>query len=165
MKEIASGIRYIGVDDLDLDLFESQYILEEGMSYNSYLIEDDKIAIMDTVDRRKADEWLQGLTEALGSRKPDYLIVHHMEPDHSGAIKDLCEKYPEITIVASAMAIKFLGQFQPGKTFKTLAVKEGDTLPLGTHTLRFFTAPMVHWPEVIVSFEETPGTLFSADAF
>lgn len=165
MKEIASGILYAGVDDLDLDLFESQYILEEGMSYNSYIIGDDKIAIMDTVDRRKAHEWLQSLTDALGSRKPDYLIVHHMEPDHSGAIKDLCDKYPDITVVASAMALKFLGQFQPGVNFKTLAVKEGDTLPLGAHSLKFYSAPMVHWPEVMVSFEESTGTLFSADAF
>ena len=165
MKEIASGIHYIGVDDLDLDLFESQYILEEGMSYNSYLILDDKIAIMDTVDRRKADDWLQGLTEALGSRTPDYLIVHHMEPDHSGAIRDLCAKYPGITVVASAMAIKFLGQFVPEETFNTLAVKEGDALSLGSRSLRFFAAPMVHWPEVMVSFDESTGVLFSADAF
>ena len=165
MKEIASGIRYIGVDDLDLDLFESQYVLPEGMSYNSYLIEDEKLAIMDTVDRRKADEWLEGLSHSLAGRKPDYLVVHHMEPDHSGAIADLCAKYPDITIVASAMAIKFLDQFIPGAGFNTLAVKEGDTLSLGAHTLRFMTAPMVHWPEVLVSFEESTGVLFSADAF
>lgn len=165
MKEIASGIRYIGVDDLDLDLFESQYVIPEGMSYNSYLILDDKVAVLDTVDARKADAWLEGLQEALEGRKPDYLIVNHMEPDHSGVIGRLTELYPEITIVATAMAIKFLGQFNPGKTFRTQAVKEGDTLSLGAKTLRFFTAPMVHWPEVMVSFEEATGTLFSADAF
>ena len=165
MKEIASGIRYIGVDDIDLDLFESQYIVPEGMSYNSYLIMGEKVAIMDTVDARKADFWLEGLSEALEGRTPDYLIVHHMEPDHSGAIGKLIEKYPGITVVATAMAIKFLGQFNPGKSFKTQAVKEGDTLDLGGKTLRFFTAPMVHWPEVMVSLEEASGTLFSADAF
>ena len=165
MKEIASGIRYIGVDDLDLDLFESQYVIPEGMSYNSYLILDEKVAVLDTVDARKADAWLEGLQEALEGRKPDYLIVNHMEPDHSGAIGRLTELYPEITIVATAMAVKFLGQFNPGKTFRTQAVKEGDTLSLGGKTLRFFTAPMVHWPEVMVSFEESTGTLFSADAF
>ena len=165
MKEIASGIRYIGVDDLDLDLFESQYVIPEGMSYNSYLILDEKVAVLDTVDARKADIWLEGLQEALQGRKPDYLIVNHMEPDHSGVIGRLTELYPEITIVATAMAVKFLGQFNPGKSFRTQAVKEGDTLSLGARTLRFFTAPMVHWPEVMVSFEESMGTLFSADAF
>ena len=165
MKEIASGIRYIGVDDLDLDLFESQYVIPEGMSYNSYLILDEKVAVLDTVDARKADAWLEGLQEALEDRKPDYLIVNHMEPDHSGVIGRLTELYPEITIVATAMAVKFLGQFNPGKTFKTQAVKEGDTICLGGKTLKFFTAPMVHWPEVMVSFEESTGTLFSADAF
>ena len=165
MKEIASGIRYIGVDDLDLDLFESQYVIPEGMSYNSYLILDEKVAVLDTVDARKADAWLEGLKEALEGRKPDYLIVNHMEPDHSGAIGLLTELYPEITIVATAMAVKFLGQFNPGKTFRTQAVKEGDTLCLGDKTLKFFTAPMVHWPEVMVTFEESTGTLFSADAF
>lgn len=165
MKEIASGIRYIGVDDLDLDLFESQYVIPEGMSYNSYLILDDKVAILDTVDARKAHVWLEGLKEALQGRKPDYLIVNHMEPDHSGVIGRLTELYPEITIVATAMAVKFLGQFNPGKSFRTQAVKEGDTLSLGTKTLKFFTAPMVHWPEVMVAFEESTGTLFSADAF
>ena len=165
MKEIASGIRYIGVDDLDLDLFESQYVIPEGMSYNSYLILDEKVAVLDTVDARKADIWLEGLQEALEGRKPDYLIVNHMEPDHSGVIGRLTELYPEITIVATAMAVKFLGQFNPGKTFRTQAVKEGDTLCLGGKTLKFFTAPMVHWPEVMVTFEESTGTLFSADAF
>ena len=165
MKEIASGIRYIGVDDLDLDLFESQYVIPEGMSYNSYLILDEKVAVLDTVDARKADIWLEGLQEALEGRKPDYLIVNHMEPDHSGVIGRLTELYPEITIVATAMAVKFLGQFNPGKTFRTQVVKEGDTLCLGGKTLKFFTAPMVHWPEVMVAFEESTGTLFSADAF
>ena len=166
MKEIAKGIRYIGADDLDLDLFESQYVLPEGMSYNSYLVEGEKIAIMDTVDRRKADEWLKGLEEALEGRKPDYLVVHHMEPDHSGAIKEVCAKYPGLTVVATAMALKFLGQFIPDASFNTQAVKEGDVLDLGGgKSLKFFTAAMVHWPEVMVSLEESTGVLFSADAF
>ena len=166
MKEIAKGIRYIGADDLDLDLFESQYVLPEGMSYNSYLVEGEKIAIMDTVDRRKADEWLKGLEEALEGRKPDYLVVHHMEPDHSGAIKDVCAKFPGLTVVATAMALKFLGQFIPDASFNTQAVKEGDVLDLGGgKSLKFFTAAMVHWPEVMVSLEESTGVLFSADAF
>ena len=165
MKEITAGIRYIGVDDNDLDLFESQYIIPEGISYNSYLILDTKVAVMDTADARKTGEWLQNLEEALEGRKPDYLVIHHMEPDHSGSIAAFLEKYPETTIVASAMALKFLGQFNPGKVFPhTLAVKDGDTLPLGdNHTLKFIAAAMVHWPEVMMSVDG--DVLFSADAF
>ncbi len=165
MKEIARDIFYIGTDDLNLDLFESQYVVPEGMAYNSYLIKDDKIAILDTADARKEADWFKNLEEALQGRQPDYLVVHHMEPDHSALIGLLAEKYPDIQIVAGAMALKFLGQFQPGKTFHTLAVKEGDTLNLGTHSLQFFAAPMVHWPEVMVSYEPTSKILFSADAF
>ena len=165
MKEITAGIRYIGVDDNDLDLFESQYIIPEGISYNSYLILDTKVAVMDTADARKTGEWLQNLEEALEGRKPDYLVIHHMEPDHSGSVAAFLEKYPETTIVASAMALKFLGQFNPGKVFPhTLAVKDGDTLPLGdNHTLKFIAAAMVHWPEVMMSVDG--DVLFSADAF
>lgn len=165
MKEIARDILYIGTDDLTLDLFESQYVVPEGMAYNSYLIKDDKIAILDTADARKEEDWFRHLEEALEGRQPDYLVVHHMEPDHSALIGLLAEKYPAIQIVASAMALKFLGQFQPGKTFNTLAVKEGDTLNLGTHSLQFFAAPMVHWPEVMVSYDSAARILFSADAF
>lgn len=165
MKEIARDIFYIGTDDLTLDLFESQYVVPEGMAYNSYLIKDDKIAILDTADARKEEDWFKNLEEALQGRRPDYLVVHHMEPDHSALIGLLAEKYPDIQIVAGAMALKFLGQFQPGKTFHTLAVKEGDTLNLGTHSLQFFAAPMVHWPEVMVSYDSTAKILFSADAF
>ena len=165
MKEIARDILYIGTDDLTLDLFESQYAVPEGMAYNSYLIKDDKIAILDTADARKEEDWFRHLEEALEGRQPDYLVVHHMEPDHSALIGLLAEKYPAIQIVASAMALKFLGQFQPGKTFNTLAVKEGDTLNLGTHSLQFFAAPMVHWPEVMVSYDSAARILFSADAF
>ena len=166
MKEIAKGIRYIGVDDLDLDLFESQYDVPEGMAYNSYLILDQKVAILDTADVRKGEEWLQNLEEALEGRRPDYLIIHHMEPDHSACVAPVLDRYPEITVVGSAMTLKFLGQFLPGRTLSnTLAVKEGDTLPLGAHTLKFFGAPMVHWPEVMVSLDTATGILFSADAF
>ena len=165
MKEIARNIFYIGTDDLTLDLFESQYAVPEGMAYNSYLIKDDKIAILDTADARKEEAWFQHLEAALEGRQPDYLVVHHMEPDHSALIGLLVEKYPDIQIVASAMALKFLGQFQPGKTFHTLAVKEGDTLNLGTHSLQFFAASMVHWPEVMVSYDAAANILFSADAF
>lgn len=166
MKEIAAGIRYIGVDDLDLDLFESQYILPEGMSYNSYVILDSKVTVLDTVDARKTGEWLQNLEEALDGRKPDYLVVSHAEPDHSGSIGAFIEKYPDVNVVGTAMAIKFIGQFCPGLTFKSQAVKDGETLAIGEHhTLKFLTAPMVHWPEVMVSLEMHTETLFSADAF
>ena len=166
MKEIAKGIRYIGVDHLDLDLFESQYIVPEGMAYNSYVIIDEKVAILDTADARKGEEWLKNLEEALEGRKPDYLVIHHMEPDHSASVAPVLEKYPDVTVVGSAMALKFLGQFMPDKPVgKTLAIKEGDTLPLGSHTLKFFAAPMVHWPEVMVSVDTATGVLFSADAF
>ncbi len=166
MKEILKDIRYIGVDDVNLDLFESQYLVPEGMSYNSYVILDEKIAVLDTADARKGEEWLKNLEEALEGRQPDYLVIHHMEPDHSAFIGPLMEKYPGITLVGSAMALKFAGQFLPGKTLPaTLPVKEGDTLSLGNHTLRFFAAPMVHWPEVMVSLDTATGTLFSADAF
>ena len=165
MKEIAPGIPYIGVDDVHLDLFESQYVVPEGMSYNSYLILDSKVAVMDTADRRKGEEWLQKLEEALEGRTPDYLVVHHMEPDHSGFIEALSARYPDIVIVASAKALQLLGQFLPGRSFHTLAVKEGDTLELGSKTLQFIMAPMVHWPEVMVSFERSTRVLFAADAF
>ena len=166
MKEITKGIRYIGVDHLDLDLFESQYIVPEGMAYNSYVIMDEKVAILDTADARKGEEWLKNLEEALEGRKPDYLVIHHMEPDHSASVSPVLEKYPDVTVAGSAMALKFLGQFIPDKPVgKTLAIKEGDTLPLGSHTLKFFVAPMVHWPEVMVSVDTATGVLFSADAF
>ena len=165
IKQITPEIKYVGVDDLELDLFESQYVVPEGMSYNSYLILDEKVAVMDTVDARKGEEWLAQLEEALGGRKPDYLVVQHMEPDHSGSILALTRKYPDIVIVATAKALVFLGQFFDGVKFNTLAVKEGDTLSLGAHTLKFILAAMVHWPEVMVSFDEKDKVLFAADAF
>ena len=160
-------VKYIGVDDLDLDLFESQYVVPEGMSYNSYVILDDRIAIMDTADIRKEGQWKANLAEALGGRKPDYLVVHHMEPDHSSMIAWMLEAYPGTVLVASAKAIQMLGQFFEGLDLagRTLAVKEGDVLQLGEHSLRFFAAPMVHWPEVMVSFDAADGALYSADAF
>ena len=162
-----STVKYIGVDDLDIDLFESQYTVPEGMSYNSYVILDDKVAIMDTADVRKEADWKANLAEALGGRKPDYLVVHHMEPDHSALISWVLEEYPGVTLVASAKAIQMLVQFFEGIDLagRTLAVKEGDTVALGQHSLRFFAAPMVHWPEVMVSFDAFDGALYSADAF
>lgn len=166
-KNITSKIKYIGVDDTTLDLFESQYIIPNGISYNSYLIVDDKIAIMDTVDARMSDEWWANLEEALAGRTPDYLIVHHMEPDHAGNIAAALEKYPSIKIVASEKAIQMLPQFFEGVDLgaNVITVKENDTLSLGEHTLTFMMAPMVHWPEVMVSYESKSKTVFSADAF
>ena len=160
-------VKYIGVDDLDLDLFVSQYVVPDGMSYNSYVILDGKVAVMDTTDARKGEEWKANLAEALGGRKPDYLVVHHMEPDHSALIAWALEAYPGLVLVASAKAIQMLGQFFEGIDLegRTMAVKEGDVLELGEHSLRFFAAPMVHWPEVMVSFDAADGALYSADAF
>jgi len=166
-QTISPAVRYIGVDDNDLDLFESQYLVPEGMSYNSYVILDEKTAVLDTSDARTADAWLRNLEEALQGRTPDYLIVHHMEPDHSACAAALLEKYPSLTLLASAAALKMLPQFFPGVALegRTRVIAEGDTLPLGAHTLRFIAAPMVHWPEVMMSFEESEKILFSADAF
>lgn len=165
--KIHEDIKYIGVDDLDLDLFESQYIIPNGISYNSYLILDEKVAVMDTVDSRKYGEWRENLRVALDGRTPDYLIVHHMEPDHVGDIVALMGDYPEMMIVASARAVQMMPQFFEGVDFtpRTIAVKEGDTLSLGAHTLHFMMAPMVHWPEVMVSYDELSKVVFSADAF
>ena len=162
-----STVKYIGVDDLDLDLFESQYVVPEGMSYNSYVILDDRIAIMDTADIRKEGQWKANLAEALSGRKPDYLVVHHMEPDHSALVAWVLDEYPGITLVTSAKAVQMLGQFFEGIGLegRTKVVKEGDILELGAHSLRFFAAPMVHWPEVMVSFDAADGALYSADAF
>ena len=167
LKGDGGSIKYIGVDDLDIDLFESQYIVPEGMSYNSYLIEDEKIAIMDTADRRKGDEWKANLTAALAGRKPDYLVAHHMEPDHASLIAEVLSAYPELQLVCSAQAIKMLPNFFDGIQLdgRTITVKEGDTLSLGSHTLHFIAAPMVHWPEVIMSYEDKEKVLFAADGF
>ena len=164
---ITDTIRYIGTDDADLDLFESQYAVPRGISYNSYLIMDEKVAIMDTVDYRKHSEWWSNITEALEGRTPDYLIVQHVEPDHAGCIGTVVERYPEIRVVASARAAQMLGQFfkYPPLLERIMVVKEGDTLSLGRHTLQFAMAPMVHWPEVMVTYDQTDKVLFSADAF
>jgi flavorubredoxin len=161
-----SSIYYIGVDDLDIDFFEGQYIVPEGMAYNSYVIMDEKIAVMDTVDERKSAEWQANLEKALQGRTPDYLVVQHMEPDHSANMMWLLEKYPSCTLVCSAKARSFVDQFYPaGVKNAVRVVKEGDTLALGTHTLHFYAAPMVHWPEVIVTYEESEKVLFAADGF
>lgn len=164
---ISPDIRYIGVDDLDIDLFENQHIVPEGMSYNSWLIADSQVAILDTADARLAEEWKRHLTQALADRQPDYLVVHHMEPDHASLVAWAMEQYPAMQIVCSTQAAKMLPQFFEGiKTDgRVRIVKEGDTLCLGQYTLRFIGAPMVHWPEVLMSYEEKSGTLFSADAF
>ena len=165
--EISSSIKYVGVDDLDIDLFESQYIVPEGMSYNSYIILDEKVAIMDTADARKGAEWWSNVKSALAGRVPDYLVVQHLEPDHAALIHEVVAEYPSVRIVATAAAIKMMPQFFDAVDFegRTVAVKEGDTLSLGSHTLQFFVAPMVHWPEVMVSYEQSEKVLFSADAF
>lgn len=165
--EITSSIKYVGVDDLDLDLFESQYIVPDGMAYNSYVILDDRIAIMDTADKRKGREWWNNVEEALAGRTPDYLVVQHLEPDHAALIAEVIERFPAIKVVATAKAVQMAPQFFPGTNIDAnlMAVKEGDTLSLGKHVLQFFTAPMVHWPEVMVSYEQSEKVLFSADAF
>lgn len=167
IREIQPGLLYIGAQDHDLDLFESQYAVPDGMSYNSYLLDGGKIAILDTVDARKGGEWKQNLEEALAGRTPDYLVVHHMEPDHSALIREVLETWPELKLAASAKAIQMLGQFFDGYDFtdRTIALKEGDVLDLGTRSLQFIAAPMVHWPEVMVSYEAASKTLFAADAF
>ncbi|SEA57571.1 Flavorubredoxin [Xylanibacter ruminicola] len=167
MNTFSDTIKYIGVDDLDIDLFESQYVVPEGMSYNSYLIDDEKIAVLDTADRRKGEEWKANLTAALNGRQPDYLVVHHMEPDHSALIAWMLETYPGVQLVCSAQAVKMLSNFFEGVDFtgRVVTVKEGDTLALGKHTLQFIGAAMIHWPEVIMSYDTTDKVLFSADGF
>ena len=164
---VTDTIRYVGVDDADLDLFESQYAVPRGISYNSYLIMDAKVAIMDTVDKRKSSEWWSNLAEALGGRTPDYLIVQHVEPDHAGCIGEVVDRYPEVQVVASARAAQMLAQFfrYPPLLERIMVVQEGNTLSLGHHTLQFMMAPMVHWPEVMVTYDQTDKVLFSADAF
>lgn len=167
MMNITETIRYIGVDDTDLDLFENQYVVPRGISYDSYLIVDTKVAIMDTVDKRKSTEWWSNITETLEGRTPDYLIVQHVEPDHAGCIAQVVEHYPEVQVVASARAAQMLAQFfrYPPLLERIMVVQEGDTLSLGHHTLQFMMAPMVHWPEVMVAYDQTDKVLFSADAF
>ena len=162
-----TDIRYIGVDDTDIDLFESQYIVPEGMSYNSWVIYDEKLAIMDTADGRKEKEWTSNLVAALDGCTPDYLVCQHMEPDHSAIIGKTMQDYPALTLVCSQQTVKMLGYYFDSSSFadRIMVVKEGDTLPLGKHTLNFISAPMVHWPEVIMTYESTEKILFSADGF
>ena len=167
MEKVTENIRYIGVDDKDIDLFESQYIVPNGISYNSYLIKDEKNVVMDTVDKRATDKWLENLEKELQGEKVDYLVILHLEPDHSSNIALLCEKYPEMKLIGNIKTFAFLPQFFdiPNLEERKIVVKENDSINIGKHTLRFYMAPMVHWPEVMVAYEETNKILFSADAF
>lgn len=166
-NDISKDIIYIGADDLDIDLFESQYKVPEGMSYNSWVIMDQKVAIMDTADRRKEETWFANLATALGGRTPDYLVCQHMEPDHSALVGKAMIQYPTLTLVCTAQTVKMLSYYFDDASLagRILVVKEGDTLPLGTHTLHFIAAPMVHWPEVMMTYESTEKILFAADGF
>ncbi len=165
-NNISDSVKYIGVDDTTIDLFESQYVVPEGVSYNSYVILDEKTAVMDTVDKRGMKLWEDNLLNALDGRKADYVIVQHMEPDHAGSLARLLELYPDITVVGNAKTFVMINQFFENIDIKnTLTVKEGDTLSLGSHTLTFVMAPMVHWPEVMVTYESSEKILFSADGF
>lgn len=164
--EVTKNIRYVGVNDREIDLFESQYIVPNGVSYNSYLIMDEKIALMDTVDARKTDEWLLQVKEELAGSAPDYLVISHLEPDHAGSIAAIVSAYPEMKLVGNAKTFSMLPQFfKLDIEDKKVVVAEGETLCLGQHTLQFFMAPMVHWPEVMVTYEQTEKVLFSADGF
>ncbi|RGZ69289.1 FprA family A-type flavoprotein [Eubacterium sp. AM49-13BH] len=163
---ISESVKYIGVDDTTIDLFESQYVVPEGVSYNSYVILDEKIAIIDTVDKRGMKEWEDNLLRTLDGKKADYVIVQHMEPDHAGSLARLLELFPDITVVGNAKTFVMINQFFENINIKdSLTVKEGDTLNLGSHTLTFVMAPMVHWPEVMVTYESSEKILFSADGF
>ncbi len=167
MKKISDTIRYIGCDDAQIRIFESQYVVPEGMCYNSYVILDEKVAIMDSSDRRTMEQWKANLADALGGRKPDYLIVQHMEPDHSNGIGEVLEMYPDIVVVCSARCKSMIPQFFPESDLadRVRAVNDGDTLCLGRHTLTFVMAPMVHWPEVMLTYDAFDKVIFSADAF
>lgn len=163
---ITNDIRYVGVNDHEVDLFEGQYLVPNGMAYNSYVIVDDKVAVMDTVDQRFGEAWLEKIAAVLGDRKPDYLVVQHMEPDHSANIVKFLERYPDATVVGNAKTFVMMAQFFPdAPEMKRLTVKDGETLTLGKHKLTFVFAPMVHWPEVMVSYDSFDKVLFSADGF
>ena len=164
--KVTDSILYIGADDKTIDLFESQYVVPNGISYNSYVILDEKVAVMDTVDARKTDEWLANLDSALGGRDVDYLVVSHMEPDHASNIQALAEKFPGMQVVGNAKTFSMISQFfDIDLTGRSMTVKEGDSLSLGSHTLTFYMAPMVHWPEVMVTYESSEKVFFSADGF
>ena len=166
IKNITDSIKYIGVDDRDIDLFESQYVVPNGISYNSYLIMDEKVVLMDTVDKRAAKEWEENLMEALEGKKVDYLVISHLEPDHAGSILRVLELFPEVTLVGNAKTFAMLPQFYDEMPeFNKITVAEGDKLGTGAHILNFIMAPMIHWPEVMVTFESNEGVLFSADGF
>lgn len=166
LMEITKDIRYVGVNDHQVDLFEGQYVVKNGMSYNSYIILDEKTAVLDTIDQHFTDEWLGNIAAVLGDKTPDYLVIHHMEPDHSASIDDFMKKYPGTVIVSSDKAFKMMkGYFGTDYADRQLVVKDGGTLELGRHTLTFVAAPNVHWPEVMVSYDSCDKVLFSADAF
>ncbi len=167
VSNVTDAIKYVGVDDHDIDLFEGQYDVPEGMSYNSYIILDEKTALMDTVDASKTEEWLANVKEALGDRQLDYIVVQHMEPDHSGSFGVIINEYPDAKIVASAKAFVMMGQFFDGIDLndRKIEAKEGDVLSLGTHSLQFIMAPMIHWPEVMMTYEASEKVFFSADGF
>lgn len=163
---VTDSVKYIGVDDKDIDLFESQYVVPEGVSYNSYVIMDEKITVMDTVDARATDKWIENLKETLGGKSPDYLVISHLEPDHAANIQKIAEMYPEMKLVGNAKTFQMLPQFfEFDFSGRMVTVKEGEELSIGTHTLQFFMAPMVHWPEVMVTYEQSEKILFSADGF
>ncbi|MBQ5840522.1 MAG: MBL fold metallo-hydrolase, partial [Clostridia bacterium] len=163
--KIADNIHYVGVNDRRLDLFEGQFIVPNGMAYNSYVITDEKVAVLDSVDASFKEEWLDHIRQVLGDRTPDYLVVLHMEPDHSANIAAFADAYPDAVLVASDKAFAMMNKyFGTDYALRRLVVKEGDTLSLGAHTLQFFTAPMVHWPEVLLAYEQQEKVLFSADA-
>ncbi len=163
---ISDSIKYVGVDDKDIDLFESQYVVPDGVSYNSYIIFDDKITIMDTVDARATDEWIKNIEEALDGKEPSYLVISHLEPDHAANIKLIADKYPDMKLIGNAKTFQMLPQFfDEDFSDRQVVVKEGDEISLGSHSLTFVMAPMVHWPEVMVSYEKTEKILFSADGF
>ena len=166
-NQITENIFYIGADDKDIDLFESQYKVPNGISYNSYLIKDEKTVVMDTIDTRKTEEWLQNLENTLEGKSPDYLVIYHLEPDHAYNVEFLAKKYPEMKLIGNDKTFAFLPQFFEISDLENrkIVVKEGDEICLGKHTLQFFMAPMVHWPEVMVTYEKSEKILFSADAF
>lgn len=163
---VTDSIKYIGVDDKDIDLFESQYVVPEGVSYNSYIIMDEKITVMDTVDARATDKWIENLKEALSGKSPYYLVISHLEPDHAANIQKIAEMYPDMKLVSNTKTFQMLPQFfEFDFSERMVTVKEGEELSIGTHTLQFFMAPMVHWPEVMVTYEQSEKILFSADGF
>ena len=166
LKKVTDSIIYVGANDHEVDLFEGQYVVPNGMCYNSYVILDEKIAVMDTIDQKKTGEWLKNIENALGGRQPDYLVVQHMEPDHAASIEAFVNKYPTVTVVANAKTFPMIAAFFPKLHMeKTLTVQNLSTLELGSHTLTFAFAPMVHWPEVMMTYESSEKVLFSADGF